>query len=961
MTKATTDLFQELQNQLQGEVYWDALHQSIYSTDASNYQIKPLGVAMPKNEEDVIQIVRWASKNHIPLVARGGGTSLVGQTVGEGLVIDFTKYMDKLLEVNPEQQWAWVQPGMVRDVLNQKLKIHGLHFAPDPATTSRASVGGMIANNSSGTRSILYGKTIDHVMELEVLLADGTILHCKDLPTEQLEHMLEGHERESDIYKRVFKIVQQSRSEIEHRFPKVMRRVGGYNLDEFTGNVWNLSKLICGSECTLGLILKAKIRLVPNPKFQSLCIVHFHDFFDSIAHMQTIVDFKPASSELLDHLLIEKSRENIETRRYCHFIQGEPGGVQVVEFYGESKQEAELKAQNLAKHLKEKNIGYAWPVITDPKGIEEVFTVRKKGLGLLMGVKGNRKPIAFIEDAAVPLEHLAEYIREVFALCHRNEVPVVAYAHASVGLLHVKPMLDLRDGEDIERMKRISNACLELVKKYKGSWSGEHGDGLARSPYNENFFGSELYHAFQDIKQIFDPNHLLNPGKITEAPPVDENLRYGKNYRDQAFQSMYHYRSEGSFSEAVHLCNGVGECRKLQGGTMCPSYRATLEEKDSTRGRANLLRMAMSHQLDDHGLESPLLEEILDLCLSCKACKSECPSNVDMSKLKSEVLYVAKGKKGLSLTDRLILAQKTLSRWSTGPQAKLINYILSSKSFRSILENISGLDRRRILPNYSNRRFKIASTNEFPDVVLFADSYVLYHEPNIGYSAYQLLTSLGLKVEVYQKGCCQRPAMSKGLLDAARKQGEKTMLVLETFLTKKIPVVVCEPSCATALKDDLPDLLEDQRFARYSDGIYTLEDFICNRPEWLSQISVKPGSYILHGHCHQKAMFTTQSIHQIFSKQTNVRLEELQTGCCGMAGSFGYEKKHFDLSKTIAENALVSGLQNTDPNTKVIANGFSCRHQIHDFAGKQAKHWVEYVEGIKKQDVDKKLIISTLS
>ncbi|MBK9108731.1 MAG: FAD-binding protein [Saprospiraceae bacterium] len=945
MKFSTKEIYSELAASIKGEVYTDALQTGIYATDASNYQIQPQAIALPKDEDDVKHIVALATKYGLAIVARGGGTSLVGQTVGEGLVVDFTKYMSGILEINSAEQWAWVQPGIVRDELNRQLLKYQLHFAPDPATSSRATVGGMIANNSSGTRSILYGKTLDHVLELEVLLADGTLLHCKDLTAPELEHKLEGIDRESDLYKSIFKIIQEHRAEIESGFPKVMRRVGGYNLDEFTGNSWNLSKLITGSECTLGIILKAKIKLEPNPKFQSLCIVHFEDFFDSISHMQTMVDFKPASVELLDHLLIEKSRENIETKRYCNFIQGEPGGVQVVEFYGETQQEAEQKANELALHLKKLNIAYAWPVISDPKEIDAVFTVRKKGLGLLMGVKGNRKPIAFIEDAAVPLEHLSKYIREVFDLCHRHDVPVVAYAHASVGLLHVKPMLDLRDAEDIDRMKLISSECLQLVKKYKGSWSGEHGDGLARSPYNEAFFGSPLYQAFREIKNIFDPQHIMNPGKITEAPPVDQNLRYGKSYREQAFKSMFQYRSEGSFSEAVHLCNGVGECRKLQGGTMCPSYRATLEEKDSTRGRANLLRLAMSGQLDDLGLESPLLEEILDLCLSCKACKSECPSNVDMSKLKSEVLHVAKNKSGKTLTDHFILAQNKIAMASTGWPAGLVNAFLQTKLFRASLEKISGLDRRRILPSYAKSKFVTNHVDtKDPDVVLFADTYIKYHEPSIGYTALKLLESLGLKVAVYKKNCCQRPAISKGLLREARHQGETTLKDLEIYLKQQIPVVVCEPSCATALKDDVPDLIEDHRYANYTPHIYQLEDFLCSRQDWINRIRIRPGKYILHGHCHQKAMFTTQSIHRIFKIQTNVSLEELQTGCCGMAGSFGYEKKHYDLSKTIAETSLIPGIQKSDSDAHIIATGFSCRHQIHDFAGRTAKHWIEYVE-----------------
>ncbi|HEX5624818.1 MAG TPA: FAD-binding and (Fe-S)-binding domain-containing protein, partial [Saprospiraceae bacterium] len=699
------DHLPELKASLAGELYDDPLQLGIYATDASNYQILPLAIALPKHEVDVIQIMKWAHRYQVPVMARGGGTSLVGQTVAEALIIDFTKYMDALIEFRAEEQWAWVQPGMVRDVLNQQLVKHKLHFAPDPATTSRATVGGMIANNSSGTRSILYGKTIDHVIELDVLLDDGTRIYCKELEPHELEAKLEQKDREGELYRSLFEEVRQNREEIIARFPKVMRRVGGYNLDEFLGERWNLSRLFTGSECTLGLILKAKIRLEPTPAHQSLCIVHFEDFFDSIAQVAEMVSFSPASVELLDHLLIEKSRENLDTRRYCDFIEGDPGGVLVVEFYGDSPNDAREKAQALSAHLQARGIGYAWPVIMEKEKIEAVFTVRKKGLGLLMGVKGRRKPIAFIEDAAVPLEFLSPYIRDVFQICRDQGVPVVAYAHASVGLLHVKPLLDLRDPEDIERMKIISDKTLERVLHYGGSWSGEHGDGLARSPYNERFFGTRLYQSFCKLKAAFDPLHILNPGKIVHAPAVDSHLRYGAHYRDRNFQSMFHYRDEGGFHDAVHLCNGVGECRKQSGGTMCPSYRATREEKDTTRGRANILRLAMSGQLDDYGMDSPVLQDVLDLCLSCKACKSECPSNVDMAKLKSEVLHHQQKKNGLKLSDRLILMQDLLGKINTKYFSTAVNPLLKNSWFRRGLESLTGLDRKRILPLYQKSVF----------------------------------------------------------------------------------------------------------------------------------------------------------------------------------------------------------------------------------------------------------------
>ncbi len=948
--KQTSFPWQELSNCLQGDLHVDTLHRAIYATDASNYQIKPLAVVCPKNAADVKQTLAFASKYRIPVVGRGGGTSLVGQSIGEGIVLDFTRYMNRILAYDKDERWAWVEPGIVRDVLNDFLKKDGLHFAPDPATSSRATVGGMIANNSSGTRSIVYGKTIDHVMELEAMLADSEIIHCKDVRHQELESVLSGTSRESELYRALFSTIEANRTEIERRFPKVMRRVGGYNLDEFLETDWNLSKLLTGSEGTLAVILRAKIRLEPLPKAQSLCIVHFHDFYECIASVPEILSFQPASVELLDNLLISLSRENLETKRYSHFIQGSPGGVLVVEFFGESQADAAQKAKALQEHFLKRKISYAAPLFVDKKLIEDVFALRKKGLGLLLGVKGNRKPIAFIEDAAVPVQHLCEYIREVFDVCKKHNTPVVAYAHASVGLLHVKPLLDLRDAEDIHRMKLIAQETLQLVLKYRGSWSGEHGDGLARSPYNEAFFGKQLYEAFRFIKSAFDPHFILNPGKIVDAPPPDYHLRYGAAYRDQDFIHRYYYRDEGSFSEAIHLCNGVGECRKLSGGTMCPSFRVTKEEKDSTRGRANVLRLALSGQLDKQDFLSEAVGEALDLCLSCKACKSECPSNVDMAKLKSEILYYRRSRHGWTLMDRMIENQEKIASLCSGWMAPLVNAALKNRWVRIGLEKMIGVDRRRVLPLYNAHEvFQQASRpieKEYSEntVVLFVDSYIKYHDPSIGLSAIKLLEFLGFEALICNHGCCQRPALSRGLLDTAAKKAERMWQSLEPYLQAGLPIVVCEPSCASALVDDTPDLLEDAKWRNYRSQIFLIEEFLAQQ-QAIGKITKtipwpnKP--ILLHGHCHQKALFGTQALHTLIEHAGARSFREIESGCCGMAGSFGYERRHYDISEKLAHETLVKELSSADDDAIILANGFSCRHQIEHFARRKAHHWVE--------------------
>ncbi len=941
--------WQNFKSHIKGEVYWGQLYRGLYATDASNYQIMPIACLLPMDKNDILEVLKFAKAKKISLLARGGGTSLVGQTVGESIVVDFTKYMNHIVELNVKESWAIVQPGIIRDELHRKLLPYKLHFAPDPATTSRATVGGMIANNSSGTRSIMYGKTLDHVIELEVLLDDGTIIQCKELNQDELESKLQLQSKEGEIYRALFQLVTKHRNEIIERFPKVMRRVGGYNLDEFLDGNWNLSKIIVGSEGTLGIILSSKIKLVPNPKHQCICAVHFDNFYDSISYVNEMVKFDPASVELLGDLLIEKSRENIETKRYCDFMEGNPNSIQLVEFFGESIEETILKAERMKQHLIAKNIGYAYPIFTEKSRIESIFTIRRKGLGLLMGVKGNRKPIAFIEDAAVPLEYLSAYIKEVFAVCKKHETPVVAYAHSSVGLLHVKPLLDLRDAEDIERMKRISNEVLDLVIKYKGSWSGEHGDGLSRGPFNLKFFGSELYNAFIILKKVFDPQNIFNPGKIINTPQQEENLRYGSAYQDMNFESMFHYRNEGGFHESVHLCNGVGECRKLNDGIMCPTFRASLDEKDSTRGRANMLRLALSGQLDSSGLNNKELTEVLELCISCKACKSECPSNVDMSKLKSEVLHYQKKSKKLSLIDLLILNQNSLSRISTGLLSRIVNPILKSTIFKNILEKITGLDSRRTLPIYAKNKFKSTyqKKENLKKIVLFIDTYIEFHDQSIGHKAIKLLEYLGYTIELIQKSCCQRPAISKGLLDHAKKNGLQTLERIEPFLKQNIPVLVCEPSCATALKDDLIDLMDDDKWLHLSENIYLIEDFLVTeikQGNLQKEIPLRKAKYIFHGHCHQKSIFTTNSVHELFKNRENIEFKEIESSCCGMAGSFGYEKNHYDFSEKMARMKLIPAIENSDPNTHVIAQGFSCRHQIKDFSGRLATHWVEIVD-----------------
>jgi len=949
-----------LKREIKGEVLSDDYSLGIYATDASVYQIQPVAVVLPKDETDVEAAVKTARQYAVSILPRGGGTSLAGQTVGHSMVLDFSKYMNQILDFNKAEKWIRVQPGIVYDVLNNFLKPYNLHFAPDPATSSRANIGGMVGNNSSGTKSILYGKTVDHVLDARVLLTDGTILYLKDLTPDQYEGKISQGNREGEIYKGFKSIMEKNREEIKRRFPKVMRRVGGYNLDEFVHtDQWNLCKLITGSEGTLATVLDIKLNLEPLPEYKAVCVVHFDELLEAIKAVVPILKFKPAAVEILDKTVVNLSRENLTTRRSCHFIQGNPAAILIVEFFGNSEDEVLQKPESMVNDLKELGLGYAWPFFPEGKDYDDVWLIRKKGLGLMLGMKGKKKPTPFIEDAGIPVNVLHEYIDHVLKICKSHDTEVAMYAHASVGVIHVRPILDLRQQSDIQRFEKISRETFELVKKYKGSWSGEHGDGLVRSSYNEEFFGSQVYAALKEVKILFDPENLMNPGKIVDSPPMTENLRYGAKYKDKDFKTSFLFRNDHSFADAVHMCTGVGECRKVIGGTMCPSYKVTKDEEHSTRGRANALRLAMSGQLDGGGLTSNRLHAVLDLCLSCKACKSECPSNVDMAKLKSETSQAYYDTHGTTLRDRMIKNSASMSARLSGSAAGLINTVQRSVLFRKLMERMMGIDGRRILPPYAKQSFaqwfkKNAESHPGRNVALFMDTYMNYHEPQVGISAYNLLVACGYNVLLANTGCCQRPKISHGFLREAKIDGQKTAEGLDLFFQENIPVLVCEPGCTSSLTDDLPDLIENIELAeRLKNGVYMIDQFL-HREYKNGAIDVKfasdEKSLMIHGHCHQKALYGTSAMKDLLQEVEDLNCSEIDSGCCGMAGSFGYEKEHYDLSRKVGSNVLFPAIENLDESTTIVACGFSCRHQIKHFTGRTAKHWVEVIHATRRAE-----------
>lgn len=940
-----------LNREVQGEVLTDAYSLGMYATDASIYQIQPVAIVLPQNREDVRKTVRLAAEYGITLLPRGAGTSLAGQTVGASVILDFSKYLNQILEINETEQWVRVEPGMARDDLNAVLAAYGLHFAPDPATSSRANVGGMVGNNSSGTKSILYGKTVDHVLEATILLADGTEMELQTHSASEYDEIAARPDRQGEIYRGLREIIQQNEQEIRDRFPKVMRRVGGYNLDELVDQEnWNLCKLITGSEGTLALTLELKLNLVPLPKFKSVCVVHYAELLEAIKSVNPILTFQPAAVEILDATVIKLSRENLTTSKSCHFIAGDPAAILIVEFYGDTEADVRERPRQMVEHLKSLNMGYTYPWFPEGPDYDDVWVIRKKGLGLMLGIKGNKKPLAFIEDAGIPTDVLPEYIDRVLKVCADNDTEVAMYAHASVGVIHVRPILDLREASDIQHLKDIADQTFELVMEYSGSWSGEHGDGLVRSAYNERFFGTQLYEAFREVKKLFDPEWRMNPGKIIDAQTIEHNLRYGTTYDAKEPETQFQYRKDQSFSASVDMCTGVGECRKMLGGTMCPSFKATRDEEHSTRGRANALRLAMSGQLGEEGLTSDRLHEALDLCLSCKACKSECPSNVDMAKLKSEVLQLRYDAHGISLRDRLIRDSSAAARRFSGWTAPVINFIQKTWLFRKGLEVLTQFDARRELPAYAAETFvhwfgkRTSSQNSGQaQVVLFADTYLNYHEPQVGKAAVTLLEQHGYEVLVADVGCCQRPRISHGFLKDAKVGGAAMAAQLDVYLQQGLPVLVCEPSCASALMDDLPDLLEDAALAsRMEKQIHMIDVFLGNGKSKNQEVRVTgklDRKILIHGHCHQKALYHTQSMKDLLAGSAEVG--EIPSGCCGMAGSFGYEKEHYALSEKIGKQILFPAIEQADAGTEIIACGFSCRHQIEHFTGKKAKHWVE--------------------
>jgi FAD/FMN-containing dehydrogenase/Fe-S oxidoreductase len=951
--KSGRDYFEieaELKKRIEGDIHFDRYSRLLYSTDASIYQIEPIGVVVPRHKGDVQAVIEIANKLNVSVLPRGGGTSLAGQTVGHSIVLDFSKYMQNVLEVNKEELWCRVQPGLVQDELNAYVREMGLQFGPDTSTSNRATIGGMIGNNSAGAHSLTYGKTLDHVIELAVLLSDGSETVLKDFTLDAVEKKGRADTIEGRAYREVFRLAQQHKNEILARYPKIMRRVSGYNLDEFIKpQPFNLSRMLVGSEGTLATVVEAKMRLVPKPKWTAMSVIHFHDDIEALQASQTILETAPYALESTDKMILDLARGNIVQSQRLGFVQGTPSSLLMVEYAGETEHEVKDQVLKLEEVRRRGKIGYAATLAYKPEEVRAIWGVRKAGLGLLLGTTGDKKPIAFVEDAAVEPAKLPEFIRRFRAIVSGHDTVAGYYGHCSVGCMHIRPLINLKEESEKAKMVSIANAVCDLVLEFDGAMSGEHGDGLARSHFNAKLYGPALYDAFRQVKRAFDPKNLMNPGKIVDAPAMTESLKISPQYKAWEPRTTLDFGVQGGFARAVEMCSGMGECRKKLDGTMCPSYMGTLDEEHSTRGRANALRNVISGRVPQQEFTGKRLYEVMDLCLECKACKAECPSNVDMAKLKYEFLDHYHRANGLPLRNRLFGGIETLNRIGTR-LAPVSNWIANSSLNRWLMEIAAGVDRRRPVPVFARETFeswyrshKAEGDGSKGEVVLFHDTFNNFNTPNVAIAATRFLERSGYRVVLADKKCCGRPMISKGMLNQAKENSAWNVDQLAPYAEKGTPVVGLEPSCLLTLRDEYPEFIRTGAAKKVAENSFLFEEFLM-REQKQGRLSLSSSSTrkkaMLHGHCHQKALVGTAPTVAIL-KAAGYEVNEVDSGCCGMAGSFGFEKEHYELSTKIGNRRLAPAVKAAAADVEIVASGISCRQQIEHLAARKAKHPAE--------------------
>jgi len=933
-----------LATEITGEVRFDKVSRALYSTDASVYQIEPVGVLVPRTRNELIRIVAICAEFRCPITMRGGGTSQAGQAIGPGLVVDTSKHLTAILDLNVAERWARVEPGLVLDELNAQLRPHGLRFAPDVSTASRATIGGMMANNSSGARSVLYGKTIDHVLEQEVVLSNGSVVHFGPVDNEQLARKRGETSLEGACYRVIGDLATRHRDEITRRFPRVLRRVGGYNLDEFVtaDRPFNLAKLMVGSEGTLGVVLSAKVNLVPLPKAKAVMAIQFASLLESLAATPLILRHGPSAVEVMDKSILDYTRQSAVLEAFRQsFIEGDPASLLCVEFYADRAEDLPPRLAALERDLRDHSFGYAYHHAIDLAAQARIWSLREAGLGLSMAMKEDAKSLSFVEDTAVAPERLRDYIERFLGIVRKHGTTAGVYAHASVGCLHVRPVVNMKTDAGVRRFEAIANDVSDLVLEFGGALSGEHGDGLVRSPFMAKMFGPELYEAFRTIKRTFDPNGIFNPGKIVDAPPLTANLRFGPSYSTRPVPTYFDY-PEGSFAGAVEMCSGLGACRKTLEGTMCPSYMATRDEQHVTRGRANVLRLTMAGRLGEAGLGDDGVYQTLDLCLECRACKAECPVGVDVARFKSEFLADYWQRHGTPLHARALGQARRAAEWGSR-LAPLSNWLINSGVGRRLNERVLGIDKRRALPEFKRRTLAQLAKGRLKaahDVLLFNDTFTNHYDPEIGLAALDVLSAAGLRPALAPNRCCGRPQISKGLLDDARSMASRNTDLLFADAERGRPLIFCEPSCLSAVREDAPALLRGEARRRaevVARSSVLFEEFLAARTPRLA-FKAGPKTILLHGHCHQKSMSLLGPARTLLSTIPNADVVDLDAGCCGMAGSFGYAREHYDVSRAIGERKLFPAVRNKPEGAVVVAGGTSCRHQIADFTGETAVH-----------------------
>lgn len=961
---------QQLKNELKGELYTDDMMRTIYATDASVYKEMPLAVAYPKDKEDLKKLIFFARKNKTSLIPRTAGTSLAGQCVGNGIVVDVSKYFTAIEEINSKEGWVRVQPGVVRDELNRQIAAHGLFFGPDTSTANRAMIGGMVGNNSCGSYSIVYGSTRDHVLELDCILSNGKEVTFSNLDESAFKEKTKIPGLEGEIYTQIFSELNniEAQQEIINQFPKrtIHRRNTGYAVDllldqkpfNLEGSPFNFSTLLCGSEGTLALTTSIKLHCDPIPPREKVLVCpHFNSIDDCLKAVVAVMKHQPRACEMMDKIVLDCTKGQLAYEPYRYFVEGDPAAILMVEF-GESEMSlAEEKAQRLVADLENQGLGYAFPVI-DKMNINKVWDLRKAGLGLLANIPGDKKAVAVIEDTAVSVEDLPAYIAEFNANMKQISQKAVHYAHAGAGELHLRPILDLKKEADRKDFRKIALETAKLVKKYNGSLSGEHGDGRVRAEFIPLMVGKKNYELFRRIKSQWDPENIFNPGKIVDAPPMDESLRYEENQETKQFKTTFDFSETEGILRATEKCNGSGDCRKLpgSGGTMCPSYMATRNEKDTTRARANVLREFLTNSNKVNSFDHQEIYDVMDLCLSCKGCTSECPSKVDIPTLKAEFLHQYYKTHGIPLRARAIANIGKLNQLGS-KMLPLANFGLTNKYTSSTLKRILKVAPQRSLPILYKHTLTqwiiknpswMSPANPKKEVYIFVDEFTQYNDVEIGMATIVLLYKLGYKVRYIPHPESGRAYLSKGLLDDAKKLANGNIRLFSSFINEDVPLIGIEPSAILSFRDEYPKLVDAslkddaKRIAKHA---FMIDEFIAK--EWecgnidINLFKEDSKKIYLHGHCHQKALSKVDYSAWMLSIPPNYHVETIPSGCCGMAGSFGYEEEHYEVSMKVGELILFPAVRKINDNELIAAPGTSCRHQIKDGTGKHSMHPVE--------------------